>query len=112
MARDLSKIFCERASFELKEEDVVAYRNHIKLQAANVAAKTQEEEEYRVWKVASCFLQQYLGPCIRPLAIPSAWLSFWHHPPSLTCMLGGTQGIRSCMWEHVRFMSYKGTGKQ
>jgi hypothetical protein len=53
VASPLSKIFCERASFELKEEDVQAYRKHIRQQAASVAAKAHEDEEYKIWKVSS-----------------------------------------------------------
>lgn len=54
VAKSLSKIFCKRASFELKEDEVQAYRKHIdslQQQVAQVAAKTQENEEYRTWKV-------------------------------------------------------------
>jgi len=54
VAKSLSKIFCKRASFELKEEEVQAYRKHINSlqeQAAQIAAKAQEDEEYRTWKV-------------------------------------------------------------
>lgn len=56
VARSLSKIFCERASFELKDDDIQAYRNHIRQQAANIVAKAQEDEEYLAWKVDPSFL--------------------------------------------------------
>ncbi len=51
VARSLSKIFCERASFELKDDDIQAYRSHIRQQAASIVAKAQEDEEYLAWKV-------------------------------------------------------------
>ena len=55
LSESFAKILCERASFELKEEDVNAYRQHISsLQQAaqfTAAARAQEEEEYRQWKV-------------------------------------------------------------
>ena len=55
LSETFAKILCERASFELKEEDVNAYRQHISSlqQAAQVtaAARAQEEEEHRQWKV-------------------------------------------------------------
>lgn len=57
LAETFAKILCERASFELKEDDVNAYRQHINSlqQAAQVtaAARAQEEEEYRHWKVCN-----------------------------------------------------------
>ncbi len=55
LAETFAKILCERASFELKEEDVNAYRQHISsLQQAaqfTAAARANEEEEYRQWVV-------------------------------------------------------------
>jgi len=60
LAETFAKILCERASFELKEEDVNAYRQHISsLQQAaqfTAAAKASEEEEYRQWKVGELML--------------------------------------------------------
>ena len=53
VACSLSKIFCERASFELKDDDIQAYRSRIRQQAANIVAKAQEDEEYLAWKVGS-----------------------------------------------------------
>lgn len=51
----LARIPCERVSFEYRDEDVQAYRKHISnLQEAaqiNAAARAQEEDEYRAWKV-------------------------------------------------------------
>ena len=56
LAETFAKILCERASFELKEEDVNAYRQHISsLQQAaqfTAAARANEEEEYRQWVVS------------------------------------------------------------
>ena len=55
LAETFAKILCERASFELKEEDVNAYRQHISsLQQAaqfTAAARAHEDEEYRQWVV-------------------------------------------------------------
>ena len=55
LAETFAKILCERASFELKEEDVNAYRQHISsLQQAaqfTAAARVNEEEAYRQWMV-------------------------------------------------------------
>ena len=55
LAETFAKIMCERASFELKEDDINAYRQHISsLQQAaqfTAAARAQEEEEFRQWKV-------------------------------------------------------------
>ncbi|CAL8462723.1 g2256 [Coccomyxa elongata] len=60
VARSLSKIFCERASFELKDDDIQAYRNHIRQQAANIVAKAQEDEEYLAWKAKyPCVLEGF-----------------------------------------------------
>ena len=57
LAETFAKILCERASFELKEDDINAYRQHISsLQQAaqfTAAARAQEEEEFRQWKVHS-----------------------------------------------------------
>lgn len=57
LAETFAKILCERASFELKEEEINAYRQHISsLQQAaqfTAAARAQEEEEFRQWKVHS-----------------------------------------------------------
>ena len=54
LAETFAKILCERASFELKEDDINAYRQHISsLQQAaqfTAAARAQEEEEFRQWK--------------------------------------------------------------
>lgn len=61
VARSLSKIFCERASFELKDDDIQAYRNHIRQQAATIVAKAQEDEEYLAWKVGPSLLTT---PCL------------------------------------------------
>ena len=70
VASSLSKIFCERASFELKEEDVQAYRKHIRQQAANVAAKAHEDKEYQTWKVRIFFNRMTL----------SLLWKYWHCP--------------------------------
>ena len=54
LAETFAKVLCERASFELKEDDINAYRQHISsLQQAaqfTAAARAQEEEEFRQWK--------------------------------------------------------------
>lgn len=54
LAETFAKILRERASFELKEDDINAYRQHISsLQQAaqfTAAARAQEEEEFRQWK--------------------------------------------------------------
>ena len=65
LAETFAKILCERASFELKEEDVNAYRQHISsLQQAaqfTAAARANEEEEYRQWVV------RHLATFVHPL---------------------------------------------
>ena len=61
LAETFAKILCERASFELKEDDVHAYRQHISsLQQAaqfTAAAKASEEEAYRQWVVRYLLLK-------------------------------------------------------
>jgi hypothetical protein len=58
LAETFARILCERASFELREEDVQAYRRRISSmqQAAQVSAasRAREEEEYRAWQVGCC----------------------------------------------------------
>ena len=64
LAENFARILCERASFELREEDVHAYRRRLSsLQHAvqvSAAAKAQEDEEYRQWQVGG-------GPGTLPL---------------------------------------------
>lgn len=57
LAQTFARILSERASFELKDEDVQAYRRRINSmqQAVQVsaAARAHEEEEYRAWQVGT-----------------------------------------------------------
>lgn len=67
LAETFAKILCERASFELKEEDVHAYRQHISsLQQAaqfTAAAKASEEDAFRQWKVEKLMLFVHAAIC-------------------------------------------------
>ena len=56
LAENFARILSERASFELREEDVHAYQRRLSsLQHAvqvSAAARAQEDEEYRQWQVS------------------------------------------------------------
>ena len=64
LAQTFARILCERASFELKDEDVQAYRRRINsMQQAvqiSAAARAHEEEDYRAWQVGR--LQLFFQP--------------------------------------------------
>ena len=78
LAENFARILSERASFELREEDVHAYRRRLSsLQHAvqvSAAARAQEDEEYRQWQVSG-------GPSGRTAAhlSPLAVLPFVQH---------------------------------
>jgi transcriptional regulator of nitric oxide reductase len=70
LAQLFATIPCARVSFELKDEDVQAYRKHVNtLQEAvqlNAAARAQEEEEYLAWRVSpwSLLLHEVQDVCM------------------------------------------------
>ena len=75
MAGTFARILCARASFELREEDVQAYRRRISSmqQVAQVSAacRAREEDDYRAWQVGHCppgCCTHEHGMCCRGLA--------------------------------------------